>query len=63
MNLEQFKVIFYWEYFHRILARIIGLFILIPLIFFYLTKKINRKYINISFVIFFLVVLQGVIGW
>ena len=50
MSLNEFKVIFYWEYFHRILARIIGLFILIPLIFFYLTKEIwkamIRSYIN-----------------
>ena len=41
MTLEEFKVIFYWEYFHRILARIIGLFFLIPLLFFYFTKKIE----------------------
>ena len=31
MTLQEFKVIFYWEYFHRILARFIGLFFLIPL--------------------------------
>ena len=40
MSLSEFKVIFYWEYFHRILARTIGIFFLIPLIFFYFTKKI-----------------------
>ena len=28
MNLNQFKIIFYWEYFHRILGRVIGLFFL-----------------------------------
>ena len=32
MSLNEFKVIFYWEYIHRILARIIGLFFLIPLL-------------------------------
>ena len=37
MVLDEFKVIFYWEYFHRILARLIGLFFLIPLIFFYMS--------------------------
>ena len=63
MDLEEFKVIFYWEYFHRILARIIGLFFLIPLLFFYFTKKIEKKYINICFVISFLIILQGIIGW
>ena len=39
MNINEFKIIFFWEYFHRILARIIGLFFLIPLIYFYFTKK------------------------
>ena len=43
MELNQFKVIFYWEYFNRILGRIIGLFFLIPLVFFYFTKKINTN--------------------
>tara|TARA_A100001015_G_C14889479_1_gene671778 strand:- start:662 stop:1024 length:363 start_codon:yes stop_codon:yes gene_type:complete len=33
MSLEEFKIIFYWEYFHRILARIIGIFFYI--LFFY----------------------------
>ena len=34
MTVDEFKIIFYWEYFHRIFARIIGLFFLIPLVFF-----------------------------
>ena len=59
MNIEQFKVIFYWEYFHRFLARVIGLFFLLPLIYFYFTNKIQKNYINICFVIFFLIVVQG----
>ncbi len=63
MNLNEFKVIFYWEYFHRVLARIIGLFFLIPLIFFYFTKKIGKEYINICFTIFILILFQGIIGW
>ena len=52
MNLDEFKVIFYWEYVHRILARIIGLFFLIPLIFFYFSNKINKKYTPYSFIMF-----------
>ncbi len=63
MSLDEFKVIFYWEYFHRILARIIGLFFLIPLIFFYLSKKIKNEHMNICYIVFFLIVLQGIIGW
>ena len=63
MTLDEFKVIFYWEYFHRLLARLIGLFFFIPLIFFYFSKKIYKKHINISFFILFLIILQGTIGW
>tara|TARA_B100001057_G_scaffold110752_1_gene108834 strand:- start:6569 stop:7594 length:1026 start_codon:yes stop_codon:yes gene_type:complete len=63
MSLSEFKVIFYWEYFHRMIARIIGLFFMIPLIFFYLSKKINRRYLNTCLVILILIVFQGVVGW
>ena len=40
MTLEEFKIIFYWEYIHRLMARIIGLFFLIPLIYFHFSKYI-----------------------
>ena len=63
MNLEEFKIIFYWEYFHRILARIIGLFFIIPLIYFHFCKKIKKEYLNICYLIFTLIFFQGIIGW
>ncbi len=63
MSLDDFKIIFYWEYFHRILARIIGLFFLIPLIFFLVTKKIKKEYLNICYLIFILILIQGIVGW
>ena len=63
MTMYDFKVIFYWEYVHRILARLIGLFFLIPLIYFHFSKKIEKEYIYICYAIFFLIVLQGTIGW
>lgn len=63
MSLEEFKIIFYWEYFHRILARLIGLFFLVPLILFYLSKKIEKKYLFPCLIISILIIFQGVIGW
>ena len=63
MTLQEFKVIFYWEYFHRILARFVGLFFLIPLIFFYFSRKINKDHLKICYTLFFLIIIQGVIGW
>ena len=63
MNIEEFKTIFYWEYAHRFLARFIGLFFLLPLIFFYFSREIKKKYIKICFFIFALILIQGGIGW
>ena len=63
MTLEEFKYIYFWEYIHRFIARLIGLFFLIPLIYFYFTKKIKKDYLSNCFFIFGLIILQGVIGW
>jgi len=63
MTLAEFKVIFYWEYAHRLLARFVGLFTLIPLIIFSLKFKYIKSYSNKYYWIFFLVCLQGFIGW
>ena len=63
MNLDEFKVIFYWEYAHRLLARFVGLFTLLPLIIFSLKFKNYKHYSNKYYWIFFLVCLQGFIGW
>ena len=63
MNLKEFKIIFYWEYFHRLLARIIGLFFLLPFIYFYFTKKIKVEYLKKSLFILILIIIQGAIGW
>ncbi len=63
MTLNEFKVIFYWEYAHRLLARIVGLFSLLPLIFFSFKFKKHKFYSNKYYVIFLLVCLQGFIGW
>jgi heme a synthase len=63
MSLDEFKIIFYWEYAHRLLARFVGLFTLVPLLFFSLYFKDIKYYSNRYYWIFFLVCLQGFIGW
>jgi cytochrome c oxidase assembly protein subunit 15 len=63
MTLNEFKVIFYWEYVHRLIARLIGLFSIIPLIFIYFKFK-NKTIKNYKyFLIFGLVCFQGFLGW
>ena len=61
MSLEEFKVIFWWEFIHRFLGRLIGIFFFFPLIYFSI-KLGFYKTINL-FVIFILIFLQGFIGW
>ena len=63
MTLSEFKIIFYWEYAHRLLARIVGLFSLLPLIFLSLKFRNTKYYSNRYYWIFILVCFQGFIGW
>ena len=63
MTIDEFKIIFYWEYFHRILARIIGIFFLLPLIFFYFTRNISQHHLKTCYIILALIITQGIIGW
>ena len=63
MTLEEFKYIYYWEYFHRNLGRIIGISFIIPFIFFTYKKAISNEYKVKFLLIFLLVCLQGIIGW
>ena len=61
MSLDEFKVIFWWEFIHRFLGRLIGILFLLPLIFF--TIKLGFKKIRNLFFIFVLICIQGFIGW
>ena len=61
MSINEFKVIFWWEWAHRFLGRLIGIGFLVPLIYF--SFKIHLlKLINL-YIIFFLICFQGFIGW
>ena len=61
MTLDEFKVIFWWEWAHRFLGRIIGISFLLPLIFF--SIKLGLKKLSNLYFIFFLICFQGFIGW
>jgi len=63
MTLSEFKVIYYWEYGHRILARLIGLFSIIPMIYLFFKFKKERKNIFKYSLIFILICVQGFVGW
>ena len=61
MTLSEFKTIFWWEWVHRFLGRIIGISFLLPLIYF--TVKLGLKSLKKFYFIFFLICFQGFIGW
>ena len=61
MTLSEFKVIFWWEWAHRQLGRLIGLTVLLPLIYF--TIKDGIWVVKKYGIIFLLVCFQGFLGW
>ena len=63
MSLDEFKLIYYWEYIHRLVARIIGLVAILPLIIIYINFKKQLSKDLRYFLIFFLVCFQGFLGW
>ena len=61
MTMSEFKIIFWWEWVHRFLGRLIGICFLLPLLFF--TLKLGFKGLGKFYFIFLLICLQGFIGW
>ena len=63
MGLDEFKYIFWWEYGHRVLGRIIGLVFIIPFVYFALKRCFSKTEYKFYFILFFLGGFQGFIGW
>jgi heme a synthase len=62
-NLGDFKFIFFWEWFHRLWGRLIGVVFAIPFIVFLVQKRFTREMITPLVILFLLGGLQGAIGW
>ena len=63
MSLAEFKGIFWWEYVHRLLGRIVGVVFLLPLVWFVVRRRIPPRYAWPLAGIFALGALQGALGW
>jgi cytochrome c oxidase assembly protein subunit 15 len=63
MSLAAFKFIYWWEWSHRFLARLVGVVFLVPFVFFLASGRIGRALAPRLGVIFLLGGLQGFIGW
>ncbi len=63
MTVDDFKPIFWMEYAHRLLGRVIGLAYLLPLLYFFATRQVPRGMGGWLIALFFLGGLQGAVGW
>jgi cytochrome c oxidase assembly protein subunit 15 len=63
MTMDQFKIIYWWEYVHRLLGRAIGLLFILPLIYLTFKRKLSNKNLFSFYFILFLMLFQGFIGW
>ena len=63
MGIDDFKTIYFWEWFHRLWGRMIGLVYALPLFYFLLKRKIPQGYVLPLLFILVLGGLQGFMGW
>ena len=63
MSLEEFKRLFWWEWSHRLLGRLLGVVFAVPLLFLWATGRIERSLRPQLLAILVLGGLQGVVGW
>ena len=62
-TLSDFKFIFFWEWFHRFWARMVGVVFLVGFVWLLLKNKIRSSMVRPLIILFLLGALQGVIGW
>ena len=62
-TLSDFKFIFFWEWFHRVWARLLGVVFLIGFVYFLMRKKFSRQMVFPMVILFLLGAMQGLIGW
>ena len=63
MTLEEFKFIFWWEWFHRVFARLIGVVFVIPLIYFLIKKQVSKSLLLRLPIVFMFGIFQAFVGW
>ena len=63
MSMSAFKFIYFWEYIHRLWARLMGFVFLIPFFYFWLTKQIQGRILRRLVAVFFLAGLVASFGW
>jgi len=62
-SVEEFKSIFWWEYIHRLIGRLMGILFLVPFLYFLFTKKLSKNLIAQLSILFLMGIGQGFLGW
>jgi len=62
-SLQDFKDIYFWEWFHRVIGRFIGLVFFLPFLYFLITKQLTKPTIKKSIILLALGAFQGALGW
>ena len=62
-QLDDYKFIFFWEWFHRFIGRIIGVVFIIPFVYFLIKKQLNAATIKKCFILLGMGAFQGFLGW
>ena len=62
-QLDDYKFIFFWEWFHRFIGRIIGVVFIIPFIYFLIKKQLDKATIKKCFILLGMGAFQGFLGW
>jgi len=63
MTLDEFKDIYFWEWIHRVIGRVIGLVFLLPFLYFLATKQLTKATIKKCVILLFMGSFQGFLGW
>ncbi|MDX1638134.1 MAG: COX15/CtaA family protein [Balneolaceae bacterium] len=63
MSLAEFKKIFFWEYLHRMIGRVIGLVFIVPFGWFWYRGYVSHSQLKKLFILFLLGASQGLMGW
>ncbi|MFT3846346.1 MAG: COX15/CtaA family protein [Lacibacter sp.] len=62
-TLGDFKFIFFWEWFHRVWARMMGIVFIIGFVYFLAKRYFNKEMIKPMIILFIIGALQGAVGW
>jgi len=62
-TLQDFKDIYFWEWIHRVIGRLIGLVFILPFLYFLFTRQLSKPTIKKSIILLALGAFQGFLGW